>query len=132
MQRIKAIVVMPEVGETYWGASADRHVGAFVEILPQGRPAAHLRNRLETIRDHGESGLKEGDEIEVKLIGVDPKTGKLKLSHKVLVPARRLCGAGTQAARRRTPPPRAPRQIGAFVSYRFGMYFRRIFSQKSA
>ena len=39
--------------------------------------------RLETIE---ESGLKEGDEIDVKLLDIDPKTGKFKLSHKVLVP----------------------------------------------
>ena len=46
----------------------------------------HLGDRLQAFRDHGETGLKEGDEIDVKLIGVDPKTNKLKLSRKALLP----------------------------------------------
>ena len=88
LQRIKAIVVMPEVGETYKGRIRSIVTfGAFVEILPGKDALLHISEidwkRFETME---ESGLKEGDEIEVKLIGVDPKTGKLKLSHKVLVP----------------------------------------------
>ena len=61
--------------------------GAFVEFLPGKDGLLHISEiswkRLETIE---ESGLKEGDEIEVKLLDIDPKTGKFKLSHKVLMP----------------------------------------------
>ena len=61
--------------------------GVFVEFLPGKRRLLHISEidwkRLETIE---EAGLKEGDEIEVKLLDIDPKTGKFKLSHKVLLP----------------------------------------------
>uniref|UniRef100_UPI0040566E1D polyribonucleotide nucleotidyltransferase n=1 Tax=Alistipes sp. TaxID=1872444 RepID=UPI0040566E1D len=88
LARIKAIVAQPEVGETYKGKIRSIVTfGAFVEILPGKDALLHISEidykRFETME---ESGLKEGDEIEVKLIGVDPKTGKLKLSRKVLLP----------------------------------------------
>ena len=61
--------------------------GVFVEFLPGKDGLLHISEidwkRLDTIE---ESGLKEGDEIEVKLLDIDPKTGKFKLSHKVLLP----------------------------------------------
>ena len=61
--------------------------GVFVEFLPGKDGLLHISEidwkRLETIE---EAGLKEGDEIEVKLLDIDPKTGKFKLSHKVLLP----------------------------------------------
>ena len=61
--------------------------GAFVEFLPGKDGLLHISEidwkRLETIE---EAGLKEGDDIEVKLLEIDPKTGKFKLSHKVLLP----------------------------------------------
>ena len=61
--------------------------GAFVEFLPGKDGLLHISEidwkRLETIE---EAGLKEGDEIEVKLLDIDPKTGKFKLSRKVLLP----------------------------------------------
>ena len=88
LARIKAIVAQPEVGETYKGKIRSIvSFGAFVEILPGKAALLHISEidykRFETME---ETGLKEGDEIEVKLIGVDAKTGKLKLSHKVLLP----------------------------------------------
>jgi len=88
LARIKAIVAQPEVGETYKGKIRSIvSFGAFVEILPGKDALLHISEidykRFETME---ETGLKEGDEIEVKLIGVDAKTGKLKLSHKVLLP----------------------------------------------
>ena len=52
----------------------------------QGCAPAHLRDRYKRFETMDETGLKEGDMIEVKLIGMDPKTGKLKLSHKALLP----------------------------------------------
>ena len=61
--------------------------GVFVEFLPGKDGLLHISEfewkRLETIE---ESGLKEGDEIDVKMIDIDQKTGKFKLSRKVLLP----------------------------------------------
>ena len=61
--------------------------GVFVEFLPGKDGLLHISEidwkRLETIE---EAGLKEGDEIDVKLLDIDPKTGKFKLSRKVLLP----------------------------------------------
>ena len=88
LARIKAIVAIPEVGETYHGRIRSIVAfGAFVEIMPGKDALLHISeidyNRFETME---ETGLKEGDEIDVKLIGIDPKTGKLKLSRKALLP----------------------------------------------
>lgn len=88
LARIKAIVAIPEVGETYHGRIRSIVAfGAFVEIMPGKDALLHISEidykRFETME---ETGLKEGDEIDVKLIGIDPKTGKLKLSHKALLP----------------------------------------------
>ena len=88
LSRIKAIVAIPEVGETYHGKIRSIVAfGAFVEIMPGKDALLHISEidykRFETME---ETGLKEGDEIDVKLIGIDPKTGKLKLSRKALLP----------------------------------------------
>ena len=88
LARIKAIVAIPEVGEIYTGKiKSIVAFGAFVEILPGKDALLHIseigHRRYETM---DETGLKEGDMIEVKLIGIDPKTNKLKLSRKVLLP----------------------------------------------
>ena len=88
MARIKGIVAVPEVGETYHGKiKSIVDFGAFVEILPGKEALLHISEidykRFETM---AETGLKEGDEIDVKLIGVDQKTNKLRLSHKALLP----------------------------------------------
>ena len=85
---IKGIVAVPEVGEVYVGkVRSVMPYGVFVEFLPGKDGLLHISEidwkRLETIE---EAGLKEGDEIEVKLLDIDPKTGKFKLSHKVLLP----------------------------------------------
>ncbi|MBN1767851.1 MAG: polyribonucleotide nucleotidyltransferase [Prolixibacteraceae bacterium] len=84
--QIKAIVAVPEVGEIYKGrVKTIVSFGAFIEIMPGKDALLHISEidyqRHETV----EEVLKEGDEIEVKLIGVDEKTGKLKLSRKVLL-----------------------------------------------
>ncbi|MCC8035051.1 MAG: polyribonucleotide nucleotidyltransferase [Rikenellaceae bacterium] len=86
--RIKAIVAVPEVGEVYQGkVKTIVAFGAFVEILPGKDALLHIseidHKRFETME---QTGLKEGDSIEVKLIGIDPKSGKLKLSRKALIP----------------------------------------------
>ncbi len=88
MARIKGIVAVPEVGETYHGTiKSVVDFGVFVEILPGKEALLHISEidykRFETME---ETGLKEGDEIDVKLIGIDQKTNKLRLSHKALLP----------------------------------------------
>ncbi|MDE5702857.1 MAG: S1 RNA-binding domain-containing protein, partial [Bacteroides sp.] len=88
MRLIKAIVAVPEVGEVYKGkVRSIMPYGAFVEFLPGKDGLLHISEidwkRLETVE---EAGIKEGDEIEVKLLDIDPKTGKFKLSRKVLLP----------------------------------------------
>jgi polyribonucleotide nucleotidyltransferase len=88
LARIKGIVAVPEVGETYEGTiKSIVAFGAFVEILPGKEALLHISEidykRFETME---ETSLKEGDKIEVKLIGVDPKTNKYKLSRKALLP----------------------------------------------
>ena len=78
--------------------------GAFVEFLPGKDGLLHISEmdwkRLETIE---EAGLKEGDEIQVKLLDIDLKTGKFKLSHKVLLPKPEGLQNGNGAKRERKP-----------------------------
>ena len=88
VRKIKAIVAVPEVGEVYEGTVRSiMPYGCFVEILPGKDGLLHISEidwkRLETVE---EAGLKEGDKITVKLLEIDPKTGKYKLSHRVLIP----------------------------------------------
>jgi len=87
MKRIGRIVAVPEVGKVYTGkVKSIVAFGAFVEILPNKDGLLHISEiewrRLNTV----DEVLKEGQEIEVKLIDIDSKTGKLKLSRKVLLP----------------------------------------------
>ncbi len=85
--KVRAIVAVPEVGEVYDGTvKSIMPFGAFVEILPGKDGLLHISEidykRLETM----DGILKEGDKIQVKLIDIDPKTGKLRLSRKALLP----------------------------------------------
>ncbi|MBQ8360782.1 MAG: polyribonucleotide nucleotidyltransferase [Bacteroidaceae bacterium] len=87
MNMIKAIVAIPEVGEVYTGkVRSVMPYGCFVEFLPGKDGLLHISEidwkRLETVE---EAGIKEGDDIEVKLLDIDPKTGKFKLSRRVLL-----------------------------------------------
>ena len=87
LAKIKAIVAVPEVGEVYEGTVRSiMPYGCFVEILPGKDGLLHISEidwkRLETVE---EAGIKEGDKIKVKLMEIDPKTGKYKLSHRVLL-----------------------------------------------
>lgn len=84
---IKRIVTVPEVGQVYKGkVKTIVQFGAFVEILPNKDGLLHISEiDWKKIRAVDEV-LKEGDEIEVKLIDIDPRTGKLKLSRKALLP----------------------------------------------
>ena len=85
--KIKAIVAVPEIGEVYEGTVRSiMPYGCFVEILPGKDGLLHISEidwkRLETVE---EAGIKEGDKIKVKLLEIDPKTGKYKLSRRVLL-----------------------------------------------
>ena len=88
ISKIRAIVAIPEVGEVYDGTIRSvMPYGCFVEIMPGKDGLLHISEidwkSLETVE---EAGLKEGDKIKVKLLEIDPKTGKYKLSHRVLIP----------------------------------------------
>lgn len=87
LRRIKNIVAVPEVGEVYEGkVKSIMPFGAFVEFMPGKDGLLHISEikweRLETM----EGVLEVGEEVKVKLIEVDKKTGKFRLSRKVLIP----------------------------------------------
>lgn len=108
MAKIKAIVAIPEVGEVYEGTIRSiMPYGCFVEIMPGKDGLLHISEidwkRLETVEA---AGLKEGDKISVKLMEIDQKTGKYKLSHRVLIPK----PEGYVERERRPRPERRPRQ----------------------
>ena len=86
--RVKAIVAVPEVGEVYDAkVKSIMPYGAFVEFMPGKEGLLHISEiewkRIEKMED---TGMKEGDMIQVKLLDIDSKTGKFKLSHKALLP----------------------------------------------
>ena len=121
LAKIKAIVAIPEVGEVYEGTVRSiMPYGCFVEIMPGKDGLLHISEidwkRLETVE---EAGIKEGDKITVKLLEIDPKTGKYKLSHRVLIPkpegyverpARRERGERPERGERRPRPERGERR----------------------
>jgi polyribonucleotide nucleotidyltransferase len=87
LEWVKKIVTVPEVGQVYKGkVKTIVQFGAFVEILPNKDGLLHISEidwkKIKTV----DEVLKVGDEVEVKLIDIDPKNGKLKLSRKVLLP----------------------------------------------
>jgi len=87
LKRINAIVAVPEVDKVYTGTvKSVTPFGAFVEILPGKEGLLHISEiewrRLQSV----DEVLKEGDQVEVKLIDYDQKSGKLKLSRKALLP----------------------------------------------
>lgn len=88
MAKIKGIVAIPEVGEVYKSRiKSIQPYGAFVEFMPGKEGLLHISEidwkRFEKMED---TGLSEGDSINVKLLDIDKKTGKFKLSSKVLIP----------------------------------------------
>lgn len=87
LSKIKNIVAIPEIGEVYDGVVRSvMPYGAFVEFMPGRDGLLHISEidwkRLETVE---EAGIKEGDQIKVKLVDIDQKTGKFKLSRRVLL-----------------------------------------------
>ncbi len=88
LAKIRAIVAIPEVGEVYEGTVRSiMPYGCFVEFMPGKDGLLHISEiewrRLETVE---EAGIKEGDKLTVKLLEIDPKTGKFKLSRRALLP----------------------------------------------
>jgi polyribonucleotide nucleotidyltransferase len=84
---VKSIVSVPEIGDVFEGTvKGIKEFGAFVEFLPGKQGLLHISEimwkRLETM----DNVFNEGDKVKVKLVGVDPKTGKFKLSRKALLP----------------------------------------------
>ncbi len=87
LNRIKAICAVPEVGQVYKGkVKTIVQFGAFVEILPNKDGLLHISEMDYKKVEKVEDLYKEGDEVEVQLIEIDPKTGKLRLSRKPLIP----------------------------------------------
>ncbi|MFO7756297.1 MAG: polyribonucleotide nucleotidyltransferase [Bacteroidales bacterium] len=87
LNRINRIIEVPEIGKTYKGRVVSVvSFGAFVEIIPGKEGLLHISeiewHKIDTVEDV----LKEGDEVEVKLLDIDPRSGKLKLSRKALLP----------------------------------------------
>jgi len=87
VERVKAIIAVPEVGETYSGkVKTIKDFGAFIEFMPGKDGLLHISEikweRVETM----EGVLEEGEEIKVKLIEVDKRSGKFRLSRKALLP----------------------------------------------
>lgn len=112
--KIKSIVAVPEVGEVYEGTVRSvMPYGCFVEIMPGKDGLLHISEidwkRLETVE---EAGIKEGDKIQVKLMEIDPKTGKYKLSHRVLMPKPEGYVERERRPRRENGNERRPRRDG--------------------
>ena len=88
LARIKAITTVPEVGEVYHGKVVSiLEFGAFVEILPGKEGLLHISELDYKKVDKVEDVLQVGDEVDVKLLEIDEKTGKMRLSRRALLPA---------------------------------------------
>ena len=107
---INAIVELPEEGKTYHGVVRNiMEFGAFVEFMPHRDGLLHISEiAWERLDDMEASGLKEGDEVDVKLIEIDKKTGKYRLSMRALLPK----PEGYVEPERRQRPERGPRREG--------------------
>ena len=110
--RVRAIVALPEVGEIYKGkVKSIVQFGAFVEIMPGKEGLLHVSEIDWKRIENPESVLKVGDIVEVKLLEVDQRSGKLKLSRKALLPKPEgftESGHGDRASRPERSEPREP------------------------
>ena len=87
VQQIRGLIQMPEVGEVYTAkVKSIQEYGAFVEFLPGKEGLLHISEISHTRLKSMDGVFAVGDEIEIKLVGVDPRSGKWRLSHKVLLP----------------------------------------------
>ena len=109
LARIKAIVAVPEEGEVYKGTVRSiLDFGAFVEFMPGRDGLLHISEiSWERLDSMEQSGIKEGDELTVKLIEIDKKTGKYRLSMRVLTPK-----PEGYVEREQRPRPNGPRPNG--------------------
>ncbi|MBM3920473.1 MAG: polyribonucleotide nucleotidyltransferase [Sphingomonadales bacterium] len=118
---VRAIVAVPEVGETYHGTVKNiMDFGAFVEFMPGKDGLLHISEITWERLGSMEGVLKEGDKLDVKLIEIDKKTGKFRLSRKVLLskpegyvepaPRERREGGGDRGPRREHRDDRGPRR----------------------
>ena len=108
LEMINAIVALPEEGKTYKGTvQSILDFGAFVQFMPGRDGLLHISEiAWERIPDMASSGIKEGDEVEVKLIEIDKKTGKFRLSMRALLPK-------PEGWVERPPRPERPHRDGA-------------------
>ena len=84
---VKSIVSVPEIGDVYEGTvKGIKEFGAFVEFLPGKQGLLHISEIMWKRLENMDNVFQEGDKVKVKLVGVDPKTGKFKLSRKALLP----------------------------------------------
>jgi polyribonucleotide nucleotidyltransferase len=84
---VNSIVAVPEVGDVYEGTvKGIKEFGAFVEFLPGKQGLLHISEIMWKRLENMDNVFNEGDKVKVKLVGVDPKTGKFKLSRKALIP----------------------------------------------
>ncbi|MEO5648809.1 MAG: polyribonucleotide nucleotidyltransferase [Ginsengibacter sp.] len=84
---VNSIVAQPEVGDIYEGTvKGIKEFGAFVEFLPGKQGLLHISEIMWKRLENMDNVFQEGDKVKVKLIGVDPKSGKFKLSRKALLP----------------------------------------------
>jgi len=85
-ERIRSIIAIPEAGEVYTGkVQSITAFGAFIEIMPGKEGLLHISELEWKNTKDVEDVIKSGEEVEVKLIEVDPKTGKMKLSRRALI-----------------------------------------------
>jgi polyribonucleotide nucleotidyltransferase len=84
---VKAIVAQPEIGDVFNAkVKSIKEFGAFVEFMPGKEGLLHISEIAHERLKSMEGVLQVGQEIQIKIIGVDEKTGKVRLSHKVLIP----------------------------------------------
>jgi polyribonucleotide nucleotidyltransferase len=84
---VKSIVSVPEIGDVFEGTvKGIKEFGAFVEFLPGKQGLLHISEIMWKRLENMDNVFNEGDKVKVKIVGVDPKTGKFKLSRKALIP----------------------------------------------
>ncbi|HEV2832591.1 MAG TPA: polyribonucleotide nucleotidyltransferase [Hanamia sp.] len=84
---VNSIVAQPEVGDIYEGTvKGIKEFGAFIEFLPGKQGLLHISEIMWKRLENMDNVFQEGDKVKVKLVGVDPKSGKFKLSRKALLP----------------------------------------------
>lgn len=84
---VKSIVAVPEIGDVYEGTvKGIKEFGAFVEFLPGKQGLLHISEIMWKRLESMDNVFNEGDKVKIKLVGIDPKTGKFKLSRKALIP----------------------------------------------